>query len=360
MNDAGDEVAVVIPNFNKEKVLRACLEAVRAQSLRPVEVVVVDDRSTDSSREIVEEFCRTYPEVGCRLVVQPVNRGAAAARNAGVAASSAPLVFFVDSDTALELDAIENAVQVLRETPGCGMVQGIYHPEPLYDDGPVEAYQLAFEVFWRRRTVGKLTSTIFTAALIPRAVFEAVGGFDDDLRLIEDDEFGTRLPAEHRLVVTDRVLTRHDDVDELLPLLHEQFNRAGAKPRIMLRTWRRRRAGTAGPQGELISLGRFAQLDWSAQLSLITPALALLTVPFLPLAPALALTWPVLTATFVAANHEFLRYAYRWRGPWFAGFAAGLHLLVHGAIVLGHGFGVLSVLRELLTRRAPVAAGTAR
>nr|MDT0656798.1 glycosyltransferase family 2 protein [Micromonospora sp. DSM 115978] len=356
--DADDAVAVIVPNFNKEKVLRACLEAVYAQTLPPVEVIVVDDRSTDRSREIAREFCRDRREgPECTLVEFSVNQGPSAARNAGVAASTAPLLFFVDSDTALEPDAIENAVRVLRESPGCGMVQGIYHPEPLFDDGPVEAYQLSFEYFWRRRTVGQETSTIFTASLIPRAVFEATGGFDDGLRHIEDDEFGTRMPARYRLVVTDTVLTRHDDVDRLLPLLREQFVRASVKPLIMLRTWRRQRAGAVGVRGDLISPARFRHLDWSARMSLIVPALALLTIPLVPVVPWLVGTWPVLVVAFVAANREYLRYAYRSRGAGFAGFAAGMHLLVHLALVLGHGVGLFRVARAVLgrrTRSAPV------
>jgi glycosyltransferase involved in cell wall biosynthesis len=359
---AGDAVAVIVPNYNKEKVLRACLESVYAQTHPPAEVVVVDDRSTDRSPDIAREFARDRRDQRdhlppFRLIELPVNRGAAAARNAGVAASTAPLLFFVDSDTALEPDAIENAVRVLRETPDCGMVQGIYHPEPLFDDGPVEAYQLSFEYFWRRKTVGRETSAVFTASLIPRAVFEAAGGFDGDLRHIEDDEFGTRLPERYRLVVTDAVLTRHDDVDRLLPLLREQFLRASVKPLIMLRTWRRQRAGAIGARGDMISLPRFWHLDWSARTSLITPALTLLTVPAIPFAPWLLLTWPLLAGVFVVANHEFVGYTYRSRGARFAVFAAAVHLLVHVALVLGHGAGLFRVAREVLGHRTRVAVG---
>jgi hypothetical protein len=261
------------------------------------------------------------------------------------------LLFFVDSDTALSPDAIENAVRVLRDTPGCGMVQGIYHPEPLFDDGPVEAYQVAFEHFWRRRTVGRETATLFTASLITREAFEAAGGFDGRLRHIEDDEFGTRLPERYRLVVSDTVLTRHDDVDRLPPLLREQFLRASVKPAIMVRAWWRQRAGAAGPRVDMLTPARFRHLEWAARISLAVPALALLTVPLLPVVPWLVLAWPGLVAAFAAANHEFLRFTYRLRGARFAGFAAGVHLLVHTALVLGLGAGMLRVAYQLLVLR---------
>ncbi|MEV4759252.1 glycosyltransferase family A protein [Micromonospora sp. NPDC049559] len=323
-----DAVAVIVPNYNKSKTLAACLDAIYAQTHPPTEVIVVDDHSTDDSPDIA----RQYP---CTLIQQPTNQGPAAARNTGAHHSTAPLLFFVDSDTAPAPDAIANALHILHTTPHTGMVQGIYAPHPLYDDGPVEAYRVAFEHFWRKRSVGRDTGALLAASLVPRAVFEEAGGLDERLRSGEDDEFGTRLPARYRLVATDRVLTRHDDVDRLLPLLAEQFVRASAKPPLMVRTWRRQRAGAAGARVEMMSPERYRHLEWSARLSLLAAGLALLTVPVAPLAPWLALTWPAFGAVLAAANHEFLRFAHRLRGPRFALFAAGMHVLSHAALVAG-------------------------
>ncbi|WP_428965089.1 glycosyltransferase family 2 protein [Micromonospora fluostatini] len=353
-----DAVAVVVPNFNKVKTLRACLESVFGQSWRPVEVVVVDDASTDGSVGVAREF-------PCRVVVQGVNRGPAAARNVGVASCSAPLVFFVDSDTALASDAIENAVRILRGGVDVGMVQGIYEPFPLFDDGPVEAYRVAFEHHWRRRTVGRDTGALFAATLVPRTVFEETGGFDERLRDGEDDEFGTRLPARYRLVATDRVTTRHDDVDRLGPLLREQYVRARTKPPLMVRTWRRQRSGAAtGARAGMMSADRYRHLDPPAQVSLAAGGLALASLPFVLLAPWLALAGPVAAAVVLAANHDFLRFTYRLRGPGFALVAAGVHLLAHGALVAGLAAGLpragYALLRGGRAGPRPARAGVPR
>ncbi|WP_281893618.1 glycosyltransferase family 2 protein [Phytohabitans aurantiacus] len=327
-----DGVAVIVPNFNKEKVLRACLESVYAQTHPPAEVVVVDDRSTDRSPEIAREFVTEFAPP-CKLIELPVNRGPSAARNAGVAASTAPLLFFVDSDTALEPDAIENAVRVLRETPDCGMVQGIYHPEPLFDDGPVEAYRVAFEYFWRRRSVGRRTATLFTASLVTREAFDATGGLDECLRHGdgEDAEFGTRLPERYRLVVTDTVLTRHDDVDRFWPFLREQWRFATRTPMLMRKVWRRRNAG-AGMRVHAMS-----------PTGLALSGLSLLTLPFVAAVPSLALVWLALLIGSTAASHDFLRYAYRFRGAGFAAFTVGMHTVLYAVAVLGTGIGALRV-----------------
>ncbi|MFJ6194815.1 glycosyltransferase family 2 protein [Micromonospora sp. NPDC092111] len=344
-----DAVAVVVPNYNKAKTLHACLQSIYAQTHQPTEVIVVDDHSTDHSPDIA----RQYP---CTLIHTPTNSGPATARNTGATHTTAPLLFFVDSDTALAPDAIENALHTLHHTPHAGMVQGIYDPHPLYDDGPVEQYRVAFEHFWRTRSVGRDTGALLAAALVPRTVFDEAGGFDERLRDGEDDEFGTRLPARYRIVATDRVRTRHDDVDRLLPMLREQFTRARTKPLLMVRTWRRQRDGAAGARVGMMSPDRFRHLEWSARLTLVASGLILLTVPLTVVLPWLPLTWPLLGGVVATANHAFLRFTHRLRGPGFALFAAGLHVLAQVTLVAGLGAGLPPAGYALLRERAGRAA----
>jgi hypothetical protein len=209
------------------------------------------------------------------------------------------------------------------------MVQGIYHPEPLFDDGPVEAYRVAFESFWRRRTVGRRTVTLFTASLITREAFEATGGFDEGLRLGEDAEFGTRMPGRYQLVVSDAVLTRHDDVDRFWPFVREQWSFSMGTPGIIARAWRHRRTGTG------------VRVHAMSPTGLALSGLSMLTLPFVPVVPWLAAVWLALLAASTAASHEFLRYAYRFRGAGFAAFATGMHTVLYAVAVLGTGAGTL-------------------
>ncbi|MEU5721993.1 glycosyltransferase family A protein [Micromonospora sp. NPDC047738] len=322
---APDAVAVIVPNFNKAKTLRACLESIYAQTHQPTEVIVVDDHSTDNSPTIARDF-------PCTLIHTPTNQGPAAARNTGAAASTAPLLFFVDSDTALAPDAIANAIHTLHTTPHAGMVQGIYAPHPLYDDGPIEAYRVAFEHHWRKRSVGRArAATLFAASLIPRTVFTEVGGFDERLRTGEDAEFGTRMPDRYRLVVTDTVVTRHDDVDRFLPFVREQFSFATATPLVMLRAGRRRNAGTG------------MRVNAVSPTGLVLSGLSLLTLPFLLVLPWLLPLWLALLVASTAMSHDFLRFTYRLRGAGFAAYATGMHTLFYALAVVGTGVGALRV-----------------
>jgi|HigsolmetaAR206D_1030411.scaffolds.fasta_scaffold02040_6 hypothetical protein len=351
-----ETVSVIIPSYNAGKTLAACLDAVYAQTVPPAEVIVVDDASRDDSVAIA----RRYP---CRVVVQPVNRGVAAARNTGAAVSRGSVLFFVDSDIALAPDAIAQALRVLADDPGCAMVQGIYDREPLYADGPVETCKTLYEHFWRRRSAGLVTVTLFALTAIRRDVFAAVGGFDENLRDGEDVEFGTRLAAGTRIRMSEAVVGRHDDVDRLRPLLREQYRRATLFGANLVRGWRRGgRAGVATTRTNALSPA--GVLSCAATLAGVPPALV--AAGLLGLAPAAvpapvplaALVLPLLAyCGFLLANRALLGFVRRQTGPAFAGYFAAVHFLLTAATVWGTAVGLIRL--ALRPGRWPAAAGGA-
>ena len=100
--------SVVITSYNYAAYLRACIDSALAQDCPGVEVIVVDDGSTDDSRRIIEEY-------GARLIpVFKENGGQASAINAGFHASRGDVVLFVDSDDLLALTAVSVAVALVR------------------------------------------------------------------------------------------------------------------------------------------------------------------------------------------------------------------------------------------------------
>jgi glycosyltransferase involved in cell wall biosynthesis len=335
---------VIIPNYNKEKTLRACVESALAQTHPPAEVIVVDDASTDGCPGIA----RSLP---CRLIELPGNRGPAAARNIGAAASTSALLFFVDSDSALDPDAVRNAVAALRERPDAGIVQGIYAIDPLFYDGPVEAYKVAFEHFWRSQTIGRETGTLFSCSLVRREAWEEAGGMDEELRNGEDVEFGTRMPAHYQVVVSDRVLTRHDDDHRLFPLLWEQAVRSATAPMVMLKTHRRQQEGASGVRVNMMSWARLSYLDGTAWASFILMALSFLGLALAVFWPWLLLAVLAFQLAFVAVSHEFLGFALRRKGIRFFLLATGMHVVSHAAMTLGASVGTLRALSVMVRRR---------
>lgn len=102
-------VSVVITLYNYSAYIRECLDSVRASRTDGLpggfEVVVVDDASTDQSAAIVEEYMIAHP-LPIRLLKNPVNRGLADARNAGLHAARAPFVFILDADNRIRPDCL--------------------------------------------------------------------------------------------------------------------------------------------------------------------------------------------------------------------------------------------------------------
>ncbi len=101
------KVAVIVPAYNIERYLGACLESVLAQTYEELDIVVVDDGSTDSSGEIADEFARRDPRV---RVIHKANGGLSDARNAALDtldATTTPFVTFVDGDDLLHPRFVE-------------------------------------------------------------------------------------------------------------------------------------------------------------------------------------------------------------------------------------------------------------
>jgi GT2 family glycosyltransferase len=197
---AAVDVAVVIPNYNGERWLPGVLESVRAQTVAPVETLVVDDGSTDGSTALIAE---RFPEV--RVVALGGNGGFARAANAGIRAVSAEAVALVNTDVLLAPDWIELAAAALSEAPGAASVAtklvDLDDPALLYDAGDVlrrdgaSVQRGRFERdAGRYDEPGDVFSACAGAALYRRAAVLDAGGFDERFgTYLEDVDLGLRL-----------------------------------------------------------------------------------------------------------------------------------------------------------------------
>ena len=126
MNDAAQEsggapeVSVVVPVHNKAPFVAACLESILAQTLTSLELICVDDASTDGSSEIIDRFAA---DERVRVIRQDRNRGAAVARNVGLDAARGEFVQFVDADDLLPPDALR-LLSLAARTDGVEIVRG--------------------------------------------------------------------------------------------------------------------------------------------------------------------------------------------------------------------------------------------
>jgi glycosyltransferase involved in cell wall biosynthesis len=185
------KVTVVIAAYNAEAFLRETLESVLAQSLRNIEVIVVDDGSTDRTPEILRTFSDSR-----LIVLRQKNGGVSVARNAGLNAAQAPYVFFLDADDILLTDALCRMITVLDDRPE--RVACFAHHIRIAQDGSElsERSDLPWKVFPAEDTLRHLVAKNFIvcgAICIRTDAARSVGGFSPSLKWGEDWEFWCRL-----------------------------------------------------------------------------------------------------------------------------------------------------------------------
>ncbi|MEO1090149.1 MAG: glycosyltransferase family A protein [Pseudomonadota bacterium] len=203
-------VAVVIPVYDRAATVGRAIDSALAQTMADLEVVVVDDASTDDTAARV----LAHPDSRVRLVRHEQNRGAAGARNTGVAAATSPWIAFLDSDDAW--DGPKLARQLERVGQG---------PEPSCITGYRLVRAASGQVVERRAEgLGDITGRLLDVCdlspgatlLVRRDVLLAIGGYPEDLRRFEDWDVLFRL-AEHGIVAVPECLASVHETDYPAP-----------------------------------------------------------------------------------------------------------------------------------------------
>ena len=101
-------ISVIVPVYNVEEYLEECLNSIQHQTYTDIEVILVNDGSTDASKEICERYCQQDPRFH---LINQANKGLSGARNRGMTESKGEFITFVDSDDVIKDDMLE---QLLR------------------------------------------------------------------------------------------------------------------------------------------------------------------------------------------------------------------------------------------------------
>lgn len=113
------KVSVIIPIYNVEPYLKACVDSVLAQTYRNLEIILVDDGSPDACPEICDQYAQKDERI---KVIHRVNGGPSAARNSGLAIADGALIYFVDGDDMIHPECIERLAEIM-EREDCDIVQ---------------------------------------------------------------------------------------------------------------------------------------------------------------------------------------------------------------------------------------------
>ena len=107
-----DLISIIVPVYNVEKYLPKCLDSIINQTYKNLEIILINDGSTDKSGE----FCKKYKDIDNRInVIHKINEGVSVARNTGINVAKGKYITFIDSDDWIETDYIESALKYLME-----------------------------------------------------------------------------------------------------------------------------------------------------------------------------------------------------------------------------------------------------
>ncbi|OZV69239.1 glycosyltransferase family 2 protein [Winogradskyella aurantia] len=196
------KVSVIIPNYNRSKVIKRTLDAVLNQTLKPFEVIVVDDGSTDNSLEVLQQY-------GSRItVITQENLGPAAARNNGFLNSSGDFISFMDSDDIPSLNKLEVQVNNLINQ-NADLVIGPW-VRGWFNDTKFKAENVVLQMQGVPSSKSLLYwfltewSMVFQQTLIRKGSLLQVGLYDEQMKVMEDGDLFVRFLLANAKVVFEQ------------------------------------------------------------------------------------------------------------------------------------------------------------
>jgi glycosyltransferase involved in cell wall biosynthesis len=227
-------VSVVIPAFNVGWCIRGAIDSVFAQSFRQWELVVVNDGSTDDTKEVLAAYGQSI------RVIDQENRGMSAARNAGIRATSGSLIAFLDADDYWLPDKLSKQVDLMQAKPDIGFCSTwarIENPDGKF----INLWQFRHESTDVLQTLFVENAAIAggcSAVVVRKTLLDRVGLFDERLRGFEDPDLWIRLAAVAGYACIDEalvvVMRRENSVSRNLHEMRKAALRSMSKNRLLL------------------------------------------------------------------------------------------------------------------------------
>jgi glycosyltransferase involved in cell wall biosynthesis len=298
-------ISVIIPCYNAADTLDECLEALGKNDLTNVEVIIVDDASTDNTAELIKK-AESFDE---RILYIPKKKrsGPGAARNRGLILATCPYLFFLDADIVLP----DQAIHWIRETfdiyshqEQVAGVLGTYSEKVPFGNFSTNFKNLyTCYLYHMTDTFSPFIHTPMFA--VKKELLKREGGFDPEMTRAEDFKLGTVLGSKgYRFIIDWRIVGTHLKKYSMSAILREDWNRIGELKRIQLTAEQRKFSYRAH--------------RWTRILSLLLPGTTVL-LSVLSIVWSMLL-WPAGAALllFLLVNSPLFLYFRRHQGTMFA------------------------------------------
>lgn len=207
MSNTAPIFSVIVPLYNKEREVESTLRSVLAQTYQPLEIVVVDDGSTDRSAEIVESLGSPL----IRLIRQS-NAGECAARNRAMSEARGEWFALLDADDEWKPEFLEEVAAMIEEWPDCGIYSTAF--DIVSPTGRVRGncptQRGVVENFWRESMTRYVT--IPSATVLSRKAVEQLGGFPEGMKMGGDQWMWIKLASHYGVCFSPRALCNYSMV----------------------------------------------------------------------------------------------------------------------------------------------------
>lgn len=213
-------ISIVIPLYNKEKAIVGTLNSVLAQTNTDYEVIIVNDGSTDNSKQVVEDYIKsqiagtaTNYKSPIRLINKP-NGGVSSARNRGIKEAKGEYIAFLDADDLWDKDYLMEQVRMMTDFPKAAM-WGINFAEVTNGNqlvrrlatGLPDDYRGYVEDYFGLTKKGRISDLFCSSSVVVRKeVFDKVGYFDERIKYAEDTDMWWRIIARYPVAFYDRYM----------------------------------------------------------------------------------------------------------------------------------------------------------
>ena len=221
MNTQQADISVIVPCYNAQRYLNVCLESLRAQKSPEIEMIFIDDGSSDATGEMLDAFAQAEPRAS---VIHIPNGGVSAARNRGLAMARGRYIAFMDADDALEEDslsllyqqAIETGAQIISANHTLFDMEKSARVRVEVEPVAQQPMEIAREIIHMHRIYNNLWNKLYD-----RALFDGLR-LDESVRIGEDAVMNLQLFLRARNVA-------HLDAYTYVYRVHSQSAMAGVK-----------------------------------------------------------------------------------------------------------------------------------
>lgn len=202
-------VSVIIPTYNRKHTIKRSIDSVLVQTYRAIEIIIIDDCSTDGTMEYVDELYGNITDINIIYVRNDSNVGPGASRNIGVSYASGEYIAFHDSDDEWLPHKLERQMEEMRRADAkVGVVYSVCEMRREKETIVYPPSGVPYEL-----KSGNVFPVILLNALIPmitllmrKSIFLEIGGFNEQLHALEDYEISIRIAKKYEILLVDEVL----------------------------------------------------------------------------------------------------------------------------------------------------------